>query len=117
MRWCRRISPPIRPIASRRRCTRRVLRRRSTFVPTTRSAGSLRRDLASFRALEAFAQRGTGLDTATQRQLDRGRRMVELLKQPQYQPYELADQVISIFAGTQGFLDDLPVPQVLAFEA
>jgi F-type H+-transporting ATPase subunit alpha len=80
-------------------------------------AGSLRLDLASFRALEAFAQLGTDLDTATQRQLDRGRRMVELLKQPQYQPYELADQVISIFAGTQGFLDDLPVPQVLPFEA
>jgi F-type H+-transporting ATPase subunit alpha len=80
-------------------------------------AGSLRLDLASFRALEAFAQLGTDLDTATQRQLDRGRRMVELLKQPQYQPYELADQVVSIFAGTQGFLDDLPVAQVLPFEA
>src|SRR6187455_676042 len=80
-------------------------------------AGSLRLDLASFRALEAFAQLGTDVDAATQRQLDRGKRMVELLKQPQYQPYELADQVISIFAGTQGFLDDLPVPQVLPFEA
>ncbi len=80
-------------------------------------AGSLRLDLASFRALEAFAQLGTDLDAATQRQLDRGRRMVELLKQPQYRPYEVSEQVVSIFAGSQGFLDDLPVPQVLPFEA
>ncbi|MEO8505584.1 MAG: F0F1 ATP synthase subunit alpha [Acidobacteriota bacterium] len=80
-------------------------------------AGSLRLDLASFRSLEAFAQLGTDLDTATQRQLDRGRRMVELLKQPQYQPYEVAEQIISVFAGTQGVLDDLPVTQVLPFEA
>ena len=76
-------------------------------------AGSLRLDLAAFRELEAFAQLGTELDTATQRQLDRGKRMVELLKQPQYQPYETFEQVVSIFAGTQGFLDDLPVTEVL----
>jgi F-type H+-transporting ATPase subunit alpha len=80
-------------------------------------AGSLRLDLAAFRELEAFAQLGTELDPATQRQLDRGQRMVELLKQPQYQPYPLAEQVISIYAGTQGFLDELPVPQVPRFEA
>ncbi|GMU64647.1 MAG: hypothetical protein AMXMBFR36_09210 [Acidobacteriota bacterium] len=79
-------------------------------------AGSLRLDLASFRSLEAFAQLGTDLDAATQRQLDRGRRMVELLKQAQYRPYETFDQVISIFAGTQGVLDDLPVADVLPFE-
>jgi len=80
-------------------------------------AGSLRLDLASFRELEAFAQLGTELDTATQRQLDRGSRMVELLKQPQYRPYNVNDQVVSIFAGTQGFLDDLPIARVVAFEA
>ncbi len=79
-------------------------------------AGSLRLDLAAFRELEAFAQLGTDLDATSQRQLDRGRRMVELLKQPQYQPYELNDQVLSIFAGTQGLLDDLPLDKVLDFE-
>ncbi|HSK77175.1 MAG TPA: F0F1 ATP synthase subunit alpha, partial [Thermoanaerobaculia bacterium] len=80
-------------------------------------AGTLRLDLAAFRELEAFAQLGTELDTATQRQLDRGQRMVELLKQPQYRPYNVNDQVISIFAGTRDFLDDVPVREVLAFEA
>ena len=79
-------------------------------------AGSLRLDLASFRELEAFAQLGTELDAATQRQLDRGSRMVELLKQGQYRPYHVADQVVSIFAGTQGFLDDLPLNKVADFE-
>lgn len=80
-------------------------------------AGSLRLDLAAFRALEAFAQLGTELDAVTQKQLDRGKRMVELLKQPQYRPYPVSEQVVSIFAGSKGFLDDLPVAQVLAFEA
>ena len=80
-------------------------------------AGSLRLDLASYRELEAFAQLGTELDAATQRQLDRGQRMVELLKQPQYSPYSFNRQLVSIFAGTSGLLDDLPVPQVLDFEA
>ena len=70
-----------------------------------RVAGSLRLDLAAFRELEAFAQLGTELDKATQRQLDRGYRMVELLKQPQYEPRPVADQVIVIFAGTQGYFD------------
>ncbi len=79
-------------------------------------AGSLRLDLASFRELEAFAQLGTDLDAATQRQLDRGQRMVELLKQPQYEPFNVYDQVISISAGSLGFLDDLPIAQVGAFE-
>ena len=60
---------------------------------------------------------GTELDAATQRQLDRGQRMVELLKQPQYQPFPMAEQVISIFAGTQGLLDDLPAKDVSRFEA
>jgi F-type H+-transporting ATPase subunit alpha len=80
-------------------------------------AGSLRLDLASFRALEAFAQLGTDLDAATQRQLDRGQRMVELLKQPLYHPRPVEEQVVSIFAGTQGFLDDLTNAKVAPFEA
>jgi F-type H+-transporting ATPase subunit alpha len=82
-----------------------------------RVAGSLRLDLAAFRDLEAFAQLGTELDASTQRQLDRGQRMVELLKQPQYQPFSMAEQVVSIFAGTQGLLDDLAVKDVARFEA
>ncbi|MDM8008923.1 MAG: F0F1 ATP synthase subunit alpha [Phycisphaerae bacterium] len=79
-------------------------------------AGSLRLDLAAFRELEAFAQLGTDLDNATQRQLDRGRAMVELLKQGQYMPMHVADQVISIFAGTQGFCDDVPLSRIGEFE-
>jgi F-type H+-transporting ATPase subunit alpha len=78
-------------------------------------AGSLRLDLAAYRELEAFAQLGTELDKATQRQLDRGARMVELLKQPQYQPMDVIDEVIQIYAGTRGFLDDLPLIQVHPF--
>ena len=79
-------------------------------------AGSLRLDLAAFRELEAFAQLGTELDKATQAQLDRGMRMVELLKQKQFQPMDVIDQVISIFAGTRGFLDDIKPSEVPAFE-
>jgi len=79
-------------------------------------AGSLRLDLAAFRELEAFAQLGTELDPATQRQLDRGRRMVELLKQPQYEPMDVIDQILSIHAGARGFLDDLPLNRVREFE-
>jgi F-type H+-transporting ATPase subunit alpha len=80
-------------------------------------AKSLRLDLAAFRELESFAQLGMDLDAATQRQLDRGQRMVRLLIQPQYQPMCTADQVIAIFSGTRGFLDDLPVAAVSDFEA
>jgi F-type H+-transporting ATPase subunit alpha len=79
-------------------------------------AGSLRLDLAAFRELEAFAQLGSDLDAATQRQLDRGYRMVELLKQPQYDPFPIEEQVASIYAGTKGFMDDLPVNRVPEFE-
>ena len=68
-------------------------------------AGGLRLDLAAFRELEAFAQMGTELDPATQARLDRGYRMVELLKQGQYKPLDVIDQVLVIFAGTRGFLD------------
>jgi F-type H+-transporting ATPase subunit alpha len=80
-------------------------------------AGSLRLDLAAFRELEAFAQLGTELDAASQRQLDRGARMVELLKQEQYVPYDVIDQCISIFAGSKGFLDDLELSKVHPFES
>lgn len=79
-------------------------------------AGSLRLDLAAYRELEAFAQLGTDLDAASQRQLDRGARMVELLKQGQYKPYHVVDQVLSIYAGAKGYLDDLPLPRVAEFE-
>jgi F-type H+/Na+-transporting ATPase subunit alpha len=80
-------------------------------------AGGLRLDLAAFRELEAFAQLGTELDKATQKQLDRGYRMVELLKQPQYKPMSAIDQVMSIYAGTQGHLDDVPRADVSRWEA
>ena len=80
-------------------------------------AGGLRLDLASFRELEAFAQLGTDLDAATQSQLDRGYRMVELLKQGQYQPMNVVDQVFSIYAGTKGHLDSVPVDQVSRWES
>ena len=79
-------------------------------------AGSLRLDLAAFRELEAFAQLGTELDKATQRQLDRGYAMVELLKQAQFGPLHFADQVISIYAGTKGYFDEVPRAQVAAAE-
>lgn len=79
-------------------------------------AGSLRLDLSSFRELEAFAQLGTDLDKATQQQLDRGYRMVEILKQPQYEPLNVVDQVISIYAGTKGYFDKVPVDKVAKVE-
>jgi len=80
-------------------------------------AGGLRLQLAAFRALEAFAQLGTDLDAATQANLDRGYRMVELLKQPQYKPLHVADQIMVIYAGTQGFLDDVAVEDVRRWES
>ncbi|HRF01797.1 MAG TPA: F0F1 ATP synthase subunit alpha, partial [Pirellulaceae bacterium] len=79
-------------------------------------AGSLRLDLAAFRELEAFAQLGTDLDPATQARLDRGYRMVELLKQRQFSPMHVVDQVMMIYAGTKGYLDDVPVDKVGAWE-
>src|SRR5260370_6358271 len=79
-------------------------------------AGGLRLDLAAFRELEAFAQLGTELDKATQSQLDRGYRMVEILKQPQYRPMNVIDQVMIIYAGTKGFLDKVPIRKVPAWE-
>jgi F-type H+/Na+-transporting ATPase subunit alpha len=79
-------------------------------------AGGLRLDLASFRELEAFAQLGTDLDPATQSRLDRGYRMVELLKQLQYNPMSVYDQVVSIYAATRGYMDDVPVDSIANFE-
>jgi F-type H+-transporting ATPase subunit alpha len=80
-------------------------------------AGSLRLDLAQYRALAAFAQMGSDLDKASTAQLTRGARMVELLKQGQYSPLPVEKQVLIIYAGANGVLDDLPVPQVRPFEA
>src|SRR3954467_9504465 len=79
-------------------------------------AGSLKLDMAAYRELEAFAQLGTELDAATQKQLDRGARLVELLKQPQYKPMSVEQQVMVIFAATQGFLDDVPINRVQEFQ-
>ena len=80
-------------------------------------AGQLRLELASFRELAAFAQFGSDLDKATRDQLGRGQRLTELLKQPQYSPVSLDDQIIAIFAVTNGFADDVPVNKVTEFEA
>lgn len=79
-------------------------------------AGMLRLDLAQYRELAAFAQFASDLDKATLMQIERGKRMVELLKQDQYQPIPVEDQILVIFAGTQGYLDDIPVGAVKAFE-
>jgi F-type H+-transporting ATPase subunit alpha len=80
-------------------------------------AGTLKIDLAQFRELEAFASFGSELDKVSQAQLDRGYRLTELLKQPQRSPMPVEEQVISIFAGTRGFLDDLPLADVRRFES
>jgi F-type H+-transporting ATPase subunit alpha len=79
-------------------------------------AGTLRLDLAQYREMAAFAQFGSELDKTTQAQLSRGARMVELLKQGQYKPMSVADQVISIYAGVTGYLDDVPVNKISQFE-
>ena len=80
-------------------------------------AGTLRLDLAQYREMAAFAQFGSDLDKATKATLDRGARMTELLKQPQYQPMPTEEQVASIFSAARGFLDDIEVADVLPFEA
>ncbi len=80
-------------------------------------AGRLRLDLAQFRELEAFAAFGSDLDAASKAQLERGARMVELLKQGQYSPYSLERQIVSIWAGTSGQLDDVPVADIRRFES
>jgi F-type H+-transporting ATPase subunit alpha len=80
-------------------------------------AGTLRLDLAQFRELAAFAQFGSDLDEATQRQLNRGTRLVELLKQSQYSPMDVIDQSVSIFAATKGFFDQVPVSKIRQAES
>jgi F-type H+-transporting ATPase subunit alpha len=80
-------------------------------------AGSMKLDLAQYRELAAFAQFGSDLDKATQNQLNRGQRLVEVLKQKQFSPLPFSKQILIIYAGTNGFLDDLPVDQVRDFEA
>jgi F-type H+-transporting ATPase subunit alpha len=79
-------------------------------------AGSLRLDMAQYRELEAFAQFGSDLDKATQRQLERGRRLVEILKQPQYKPIPAEKEVMILWAGANGYLDEWPVETVLDYE-
>jgi F-type H+/Na+-transporting ATPase subunit alpha len=79
-------------------------------------AGRLRLDLAQYRELEAFAQFGSELDAATQQALARGERMVQTLNQPQYAPWPMEEQVVALYAGVNGYLDDIPVPQIQRFQ-
>jgi len=79
-------------------------------------AGSLRLDLAQYRELAAFASFGSDLDKATQQQLNRGERLVEILKQPQYQPLPMEKQVSILYAGARGFLDPIPVNMLADYE-
>ena len=79
-------------------------------------AGRLRLDMAAFRELAAFAQFGSDLDKATQAQLNRGKHLQEILKQPQYQPLSMENQVIEIYAGTHGFADNVPIEQMIRWE-
>jgi F-type H+-transporting ATPase subunit alpha len=79
-------------------------------------AGSIKLELAQYREMAAFAQFGSDLDASTQKLLARGARLTELLKQPQFHPLPFEEQVASIFAGTQGFLDAIPVSDVTRFE-
>jgi F-type H+/Na+-transporting ATPase subunit alpha len=79
-------------------------------------AGSLKLELAQFRDMQAFAMFASDLDATTRRQLDRGGRLVELLRQPQYSPYPVEEQVVSVWAGIQGLMDEVPIDDVLRFE-
>ncbi len=79
-------------------------------------SGTLKLELAQYRALEAFAMFASDLDAASRKQLERGARLTELLKQPQYTPFPVEDQTVSIWAGTNGYLDDVPVEDILRFE-
>jgi F-type H+-transporting ATPase subunit alpha len=79
-------------------------------------SGTLKLELAQYRALEAFAMFASDLDAASRKQLARGARLTELLKQPQYSPYPVEEQTVSIWAGTNGYLDEVPVEDILKFE-
>ena len=80
-------------------------------------SGTLKLELAQYRSLEAFAMFASDLDAASRQQLARGARLMELLKQPQYSPYPVEEQTVSVWAGTTGKLDEVPVEDVLRFEA
>jgi F-type H+-transporting ATPase subunit alpha len=80
-------------------------------------AGSIKLELAQYREMAAFAQFGSDLDASTQRLLNRGARLTELLKQAQFNPMPFEEQVVSIFAGTNGFIDTVPVPAVTRYES
>jgi F-type H+-transporting ATPase subunit alpha len=89
----------------------------SAAIKAVKQVGStLKLDLAQYRELAAFAQFGSDLDPLTQKQLNRGQRLTELLKQPQFQPLTWQQQAVVLFAGTQGYLDDLKVSDIHAFE-
>ena len=89
----------------------------SAAIKAVKQVGStLKLDLAQYRELAAFAQFGSDLDPLTQKQLNRGQRLTELLKQPQFQPLTWQQQAVVLFAGTQGYLDDVKVEQIRAFE-
>ena len=89
----------------------------SAAIKAVKQVGStLKLDLAQYRELAAFAQFGSDLDPLTQKQLNRGQRLTELLKQPQFHPLTWQQQAVVLFAGTQGYLDDLKVEQIRAFE-
>lgn len=79
-------------------------------------SGSLKLELAQYREIASFAQFGSDLDEATQKLLNRGSHLTELLKQPQYTPYTIERQIVSVYAGTSGFFDTLPLVQVLEIE-
>ena len=79
-------------------------------------AGTLKLDLAQFRELEAFAQFGSDLDDATKRQLERGKRAVEVLKQLQYAPIKIENQVVTLYALTKGYMDDVAIDKIKEFE-
>jgi len=89
----------------------------SAAIKAVKQVGAtLKLDLAQYRELAAFAQFGSDLDPLTQKQLNRGARLTELLKQPQFQPLTWQQQVVALFAGTQGYLDDLAITDIRAFE-
>ena len=100
------------------------LKRRVRSITNTRKvtkamkkvAGRLRLDLAQYRELEAFAQFGSELDQATQSALNRGEKMVATLNQPQYQPWPMEEQVAALYAGVNGFLDDIPTEDISRFQ-
>src|SRR3546814_13972508 len=90
---------------------------RSQTKAMKKVAGSIKLELAQYREMAAFAQFGSDLDASTQKLLNRGARLTELLKQPQFNPMPMEEQVVSIFAGVNGFLDTVPVNAVTRFES